>query len=131
MLRNILVLMLFLLLTACASNTVPLQPGDNFYKSTLKVNKPYVVAPTFWMLGFNFPATDYKAFMKDNKGVYFSSPTPLMATDKLAGTVYRTGGLYYQINQKKVFFYLLDTSEFAGSYVSKEPLTGLNYEIIK
>lgn len=35
--------------------------------------------------------TNYNATMKDDKGVYFSSPSPLLAKDPLLGAVFRTG----------------------------------------
>ena len=121
--------LIILLLTACAS-TVPLQPGDRFYQTTLRVNEPYNVKPTLFLLGFHFPAADYKAYMQDNKGIYFASSTPIMAKDPLIGTAFRTGGLYYELSRKEVYYYILKTRGFGGVEMFGKPLTGLNYRII-
>jgi hypothetical protein len=133
MLQKSCVFLFVLILTACSANTVPIQPGDPYFNSSLKVKQPYVIPPTLMTLGFTFPAADYKAFMRDdNGGVYFSSPTPLMAKDEIVGTVFRTGGIYYQTAAPhNVFLYLLDTERFGGSYVSRDPMVGLKYTISK
>jgi hypothetical protein len=133
--NSLIAIMMTLLLTACAPNTVPMQPNNEFYNANLTVNKPYEIPGNFFLLGFSLPATSYSASMQDQdgKGVYFSSAQPLMAHDPLAGTVYRTGGIYYQRTPSPaLYLYLVDTKGFAGVQVlTGSPLTGLNYKISK
>ena len=134
--RTILIAIFALFLAGCAvNNTVPLQPGNEFYNAHLTVKKSYEIPSTFAFLGFTLPATNYKALMQDQngKGIYFSAPEPIMAHDPLMGTVYRTGGIYYQRMPSQAFYlYLIDTTGFAGAQVlSSQPLTGLRYQISK
>lgn len=127
--KHLVISFIILLLTACAS-TAPLQPGDRFYKTTLRVYEPYEAKPTLFLLGFHFPAADYKAFMRDDKGIYFASLTPILGKDPLIGTVYRTGGLYYELSQKQVYYYILKTRGFGGVEMFGKPLTGLKYSLV-
>ena len=127
--KNLVISLIILLLTGCAS-TAPLQPSDQFYHTTLRVNEPYDVKPSLFFLGFHFPAADYKAYMQDNKGIYFASPTPIMAKDPLIGTVFRTGGLYYALSEREIYYYLLKTGGFGGVEMFGKPLTGINYRIV-
>lgn len=132
MIKKIILLSFVLLLSACTHSVTPLTPNDPFNKAILKVNKPYKIPSTFWKLGFNISATNYTAAMRDNNGIYFAAPAPIMAEDPLLGTVFRSGGLYYQTAPKKdVFLYLVDTNHFAGAAVNKPALDGLSYKIIK
>lgn len=132
MIKKIILASLFLLLTACTKNVAMLQPNDPYHKATLKVNKPYKIPHTFWKLGFTISATNYNATMRDDNGVYFAAPAPIIAYDPIIGTVFRSGGLYYQISPTKdVFLYLIDTNRFAGATPIKPALNGLDYKIIK
>jgi len=132
MFKKIFALTIILFLTSCASSVVPLQPGEHYYNAKLKVKNTYVVPPTLLMLGFTFPATSYNAYMKDKNGIFFSSPTPLLGTDNLVGTVFRTGGIYYRTYpSKEVFFYIIDTNSFVGPIISRKPMNGLQYSITK
>jgi hypothetical protein len=82
-------------------------------------------------MGYIIPAGNYKALMKDNNGIYFSSSQPLIGRDPIFGTLNYTGGLYYKMTDKQVFYYVVNTRGFGELHKSSRALDGLKYQIVQ